>query len=180
MNTIETKTKGETMNDQEKFIREVMQRAPGLMARINGARAHKIDAETAKEIVQDLHDKAKAILAALGEEIYVSNERHIDMATAVSGSGPAYFFLIMESLIDASVHIGLPRDLAEKLVVQTMLGATRLAQETGKTPSELRNMVTSPGGTTAEGLLQLEEGGLRAILAHAIIAGYDKAIELGG
>ncbi len=132
------------------------------------------------EVTRSQREMAKSILSAIGREINVSNERYIDMATAVSGSGPAYVFLFIESLIDAAVHIGLPRDMAEGLVLQTMLGSSRLAQESGKAPAELRNMVTSPGGTTAEGLLQLEEGGMRAIIAHAVIAGYEKARELGG
>ena len=102
------------------------------------------------------------------------------MATAVSGSGPAYVFLVIEALIDAAVLIGLPRDIAEGMVLQTVLGSARLAQESGQHPAQLRDMVTSPGGTTAEGILQLEEGGLRALMAHAVIAAYEKAKALGG
>jgi pyrroline-5-carboxylate reductase len=120
-------------------------------------------------------ERARAILAALGKEIYVSDERYIDMATAVSGSGPAYIFLVVEALIEAAVHIGLPLELARELVLQTMLGSARLAQASGRHPAELRNMVTSPGGTTAQGLLRLEEGGARAILAQAVIAAHEKA-----
>ncbi len=125
-------------------------------------------------------EKAKTILAALGTEIYVSNEKYIDMATAVSGSGPAYIFLIVEALTEAAVHIGLPQALAKELVLQTVLGSARLVQASGRHPAELRNMVTSPGGTTAEGLLCLEEGGIRAILAQAIIAAHNKARGLTG
>jgi pyrroline-5-carboxylate reductase len=125
-------------------------------------------------------DKARSILGTLGKELFVGDERYIDMATAVSGSGPAYIFVIIESLIDAAVYIGLPHELAKELVLQTVLGATHLAQIRGKHPAELRDMVTSPGGTTAEGLLQLEQGGLRATLSRAIIAGYKKAKDLGG
>jgi len=127
------------------------------------------------EVKEDEKQKAHSILSALGKELFVTNERYIDMATAVSGSGPAYVFTIIESLIDAAVHIGLPYELARELVLQTILGATHLAQKSGKHPAELRNLVTSPGGTTAEGLLQLEQGGLRALLAQAIIASYEKA-----
>jgi pyrroline-5-carboxylate reductase len=123
---------------------------------------------------------ARSILGALGKEIYVPDEKYLDMATAVSGSGPGYIFLIIEALVDAAVHIGLPREMAEELVLQTILGAAYLARETGKRPKELRDMVTSPGGTTAEGLLQLEEGGLRNLLARAVAAAYEKAKELGG
>ncbi len=132
------------------------------------------------DVTQSQREAARSILAALGKEIYVTDERYLDMVTAVSGSGPAYVFLVIESLLDGAVHIGLPHEMARQLVIQTMLGATRFVQETGKHPAELRNMVTSPGGTTAKGLLALEEGGIRAILAHAIIAAYGKAKELGG
>lgn len=125
-------------------------------------------------------DMAKTILEAMGEEIYVADEKYTDMATAVSGSGPAYIFLMMEALTDAAVHIGLPRKMAEELVTQTILGSAYLSKETGKHAAELKNMVTSPGGTTAEGLLCLEKGGIRAILAQAIIAAYEKAQRLGG
>lgn len=132
------------------------------------------------QVSQKKKEAVGSILGALGKEIYVTDERYLDMATAVSGSGPAYIFLIIESLIDAAVHIGLPRDIAGELVLQTVLGAARFAQDTGKHPAELRNLVTSPGGTTAEGLLQLEEGGLRAILAQAVFAAHNKAEELRG
>jgi pyrroline-5-carboxylate reductase len=131
------------------------------------------------EVNQKQKDTAQSILAALGKEIYVSGEKYIDMATALSGSGPAYVFLIIEALVDAGVHIGLPRDMAEKLVVQTVLGSTRAVEAMGKHPAELRNMVTSPGGTTTEGLLQLETGGLRSLLLKAVIAAYNKAKALG-
>ena len=131
------------------------------------------------EVSQQHKEVAGSILASLGEEIYVTDERYIDMATALSGSGPAYVFLVIEALIDAGVHIGLPRSIAEKLVVETMLGSTRAVEVTGKHPAELRNMVTSPGGTTAEGLLQLETGGLRSLMLQAVIAAYDKAKNLG-
>ena len=132
------------------------------------------------EVSPGQKEVAQSIWEALGKEIYVGNEKYIDMATAISGSGPAYTFLIIEALIDAAVDIGWPRETAGELVVQTVLGSTRLIQATGKHPAELRNMVTSPGGTTEEGLIVLEEGGLRALLAHAVIAAYDKAKVLGG
>lgn len=134
----------------------------------------------AEGVNEDQRKVAKSILAALGKEVYVPNERYIDMATAVSGSGPAYIFLVIESLVDAAVHIGLPRSLAEELVTETVLGSAALAQSLGKHPAELRNMVTSPGGTTAEGLLEMEKGGLRAILGRAVVAAYEKARRLGG
>ncbi|MFC2000323.1 pyrroline-5-carboxylate reductase [Chloroflexota bacterium] len=132
------------------------------------------------DVEESQRGKASNILAALGKEIFVPDEKYVDMATAVSGSGPAYVFLIIESFIDAAVHIGLPRELAQELVLETVLGSTHLVQKSTNHPAELRNLVTSPGGTTAEGLLQLEEGGLRALLAQAIIAGYEKAKALRG
>ncbi len=131
------------------------------------------------EVNQKQKEMAQSILAALGDEIHVSSEKYIDMATALSGSGPAYVFLVIEALVDAGVHIGFPRDMAEKLVVQTVLGSARAVEVTGKHPAELRNMVTSPGGTTTEGLLQLETGGLRSLLLKAVIAAYNKAKDLG-
>ncbi len=124
-------------------------------------------------------DAARTVLGAMGREIYFSDEKFIDMATAISGSGPAYVFLIMEALADAAVHIGLPREAAGELVTQTVHGSAHLARESGKHPAELKNAVTSPGGTTAEGLLCLEEGGVRAIIAQAVIAAYEKAKSLG-
>ena len=127
---------------------------------------------------QQHQEAAKAILGSLGKEIYVSDEKYIDMSTAVSGSGPAYVFLFIEAFIDAAVHIGFSRQVANELVLQTVLGSAQLAIESGKHPAELRNMVTSPGGTTAEGLLSLEKGGLRALLTQAVIEGHQKSIRL--
>ena len=134
---------------------------------------------TTGAVGQEQKDIAQTILRAMGKDIYFSDEQYIDMATAISGSGPAYIFLIMEALIDAAVHIGLPREEAGKLVIQTVLGSARIAEESGKHLAQLRNMVTSPGGTTAEGLQCLEEGGMRAIIAQAVIAAYEKARLLG-
>src|SRR4030042_1310817 len=94
----------------------------------------------------------------MGKEVYADDEKYIDMATAISGSGPAYFFLMVEALVNAAVGIGLPRDTALALVLQTMLGSGHLIQRSGKEPAELRRMVTSPGGTTAEALAQFEKG----------------------
>lgn len=125
-------------------------------------------------------EKARNILACLGKEVYVDKETYIDMATAISGSGPAYVFLVIESFIDAAVHIGLPRDIAREMVLQTVIGSTKFALSTGKHPAELKNMVTSPGGTTASGLLELESGKLRSLFVRAAIAGYEKSKALGG
>jgi pyrroline-5-carboxylate reductase len=134
----------------------------------------------ASEVKEEQKQKARSILSVLGKEIFVSDERYVDMATAVSGSGPAYIFLVIEALIDAAVHIGLPRELAQELVLETISGATHLAQRSAKHPAELRNLVTTPGGTTAQGLLRLEADGLRGLLVQAIVAAYEKAKALGG
>jgi len=120
-----------------------------------------------------------SVLSAMGKEIYVADEKIIDMATAVSGSGPAYFFLMVESMIDAAVRIGLAPDVAEELVVQTMVGAGHLIQQSDKSPAELRRMVTSPGGTTAEALHQFEQGDFPGLIFKAVSAAYDKAKKLG-
>jgi pyrroline-5-carboxylate reductase len=122
----------------------------------------------------------KAILGSIGQEIYVDDEKYLDMATAVSGSGPAYFFLFAEALADAAVSIGMPRDMAEKLAMQTMLGSGALLSNSGKPAAELRRMVTSPGGTTAEAIASFEKSGFSEIVRKAVVAAYEKAKQLGG
>ena len=135
---------------------------------------------TAAPGVQELqHRQAEALLGALGEQIYVEEERFLDMATALSGTGPAYVFLFMEALVDAGVHMGFSRRDAEKLVLQTLRGSVEYALESKLHPAELRNQVTSPGGTTASALYQLEKGGLRTVIARAIWAAYQRSAELG-
>jgi len=130
------------------------------------------------EVNEKQRETAQSILGALGEELYVSDEKYLDMATALSGSGPAYVFLFIEGLIDAGVHIGLPRSIAEELVIQTVLGSTQTVKKTTKHPAELRNMVTSPGGTTTDALLKLEKGAFRSLLLEAVAAAYEKARHL--
>ena len=132
------------------------------------------------EVTEQQKEWAGSILGAMGKKVYVDDERYIDMATAVSGSGPAYFFLMVESLVDAAVHIGLPHEIAQELVLQTMLGSGYFIQRSGESPAELRRMVTSPGGTTAEALLQLEKGGFYDLVMQAVSAAYNKAKRLGG
>lgn len=121
----------------------------------------------------------RTILGALGKELFVDDETYLDMATALSGTGPAYIFLMMEAMIDAGVHLGFPRYMAEELVLQTMIGSVRYAVQSGKHPAELRNAVTSPGGTTAAALNEMERGGLRTVLADGIWAAYRRSMELG-
>jgi pyrroline-5-carboxylate reductase len=122
---------------------------------------------------------ARTILASLGREQYVDAENYLDMATALNGTGPAYFFLLLEAMTDAGVHMGLPRYMAEELVLQTALGSVRYAIASGKHMAELRNAVTSPGGTTAAAVYELERGGLRTVLSDAIWAAYRRSTELG-
>jgi pyrroline-5-carboxylate reductase len=127
---------------------------------------------------QKQKELAQTVLGALGRELYVADEKYLGMATALSGSGPAYVFLFIEALVDAGVHIGLPRDVAQQLVTQTILGSTITVDKTGKHPADLRNTVTSPGGTTTEALLRLEKGGFRSLLLEAVAAAYQKAEHL--
>ncbi len=122
---------------------------------------------------------AQALLGALGEELYMDDEKFLDMATALSGTGPAYVFLFMEALIDAGVHMGFSRRDAERLVLQTVRGSVDYARQSGLHPAELRNQVTSPGGTSAEALYQLEKGGLRTVLSRAVYAAFRRSVELG-
>jgi pyrroline-5-carboxylate reductase len=124
--------------------------------------------------------QAQSILGALGEEIHVEDETYLDMATALSGTGPAYVFLFMEALIDAGVHLGFSRRIAQKLVTETLLGSAIFAKESQKHPAELKNMVTSPGGTSAEALYQLDKGGLRTVLSRGVWAAYQRSRILGG
>ncbi len=122
----------------------------------------------------------RRILGPLGEEVYVEDEKFIDMATALSASGPAYVFLFIEALIDAGVYLGMPRDMASRLALQTVAGSTQLVRESGRHPAELKDMVTSPGGTTAEALLTLEQGAFKGVVIEAVAAAYEKSKALGG
>ena len=125
-------------------------------------------------------EAAKALLGVLGLEWYVADEHYLDMATALSGSGPAYVFAFIESLVEAGVYMGMTRDMATTLAVQTVLGSAQLAKETGENPALLRERVTSPGGTTAEALRALESRGFRSTILEAVAAAHRKARELGG
>jgi len=119
--------------------------------------------------------RARAIFSALGEEVFVDHEEYLDMATALSGTGPAYVFLFMEALIDAGVHLGFSRRVARQLVLQTMRGSVDFARSADVHPAELRNAVTSPGGTSAEAIYQMEKGGLRTVISRAVYAAYQKS-----
>jgi pyrroline-5-carboxylate reductase len=122
---------------------------------------------------------AQALLGALGAQIEVDDEKMVAMATAVSGTGPTYVFLVMEALIDAAVHLGFPRHIAHDLVIETLEGSTRFARQSGDHPAVLRNMVTSPGGTSAAALHELESGRLRTVLSEAVWAAFRRTLELG-
>ena len=130
-------------------------------------------------VTEAQRDMTKAVLSSVGEEICVSDEKYMDMATALSASGPAYVFLFIEALIDAGVYVGMPRDMARTMALQTVLGSTKLVMETGKHPAELKDMVVSPGGTTAEALRVLEEHAVPAALVAAVDAAYKKSVQLG-
>lgn len=123
-------------------------------------------------------EQARALLEALGRELQVEDERFVAMATAVSGTGPTYVFLVMEALIDSAVHLGFPRHLAHDLVLETLSGSVAFAQRSQKHPAQLRDMVTSPGGTSAAALHELERGRLRTVLADAVWAAYQRTVSL--
>jgi pyrroline-5-carboxylate reductase len=127
-----------------------------------------------EEVTTEAQGQVRAALGALGEELQVDTEKYVDMATALSGTGPTYVFLMMEALIDAGVHMGFPRRIAEQIVLQTVGGSVAFARSSGKHLAELRNMVTSPGGTSAEAIYQMEKGGLRTVLSKSVYAAYQR------
>ena len=131
------------------------------------------------EVDREQRDRAKAILGALGEELEVDEESQVDMATALSGTGPTYVFLLMEALVDAGVHLGFSRRVAEELVLRTVEGSAAFARQSDRHLAELRNMVTSPGGTSAAAIYELEKGTMRTVLSRAVYAAYRRTRELG-
>lgn len=124
-------------------------------------------------------DRARAVLRALGAERQVEDEQFVAMATALSGTGPTYLFAVMEALVDAGVHLGFPRDLAHDLVAETLVGSSEYAARSALHPAQLRNAVTSPGGTSAAAIYELEKGRLRTVLSDAVWAAYRRTTELG-
>lgn len=137
---------------------------------------------TASKGVSDQQlEMTRQILGALGDEIFLEEEYYLDMATALSGTGPAYVFLFMEAMVDAGVHLGFPRRIAEQLVAQTVRGSVDYYQrrEDPVHLARLRNEVTSPGGTSAAALYYLEKAGLRTAISRAIWAAYERSLELG-
>jgi len=131
------------------------------------------------EVTPRQREQAILLMRAMGEEVYVDDERYLDMATALTGTGPAYVFLFMEAMVDAGVHLGFSRRVAEQLVYQTVIGSALYARQSGLHPAALRNQVTSPGGTTAEALYHLEKGGFRTVISRAIWAAYVRSRQLG-
>jgi pyrroline-5-carboxylate reductase len=132
------------------------------------------DACTARQ-----RDLARGVLRALGDERQVADEAFVAMATALSGTGPTYLFSVMEALIDAGVHLGFPRELAHDLVVETLIGSAEFALRSELHPAQLRNAVTSPGGTSAAAIYELEKGRIRTVLSDAVWAAYRRTLELG-
>ncbi|MDA1093990.1 MAG: pyrroline-5-carboxylate reductase [Acidobacteria bacterium] len=135
---------------------------------------------TATDAVSETQrEQASVLLGALGKQLYVRDESFLDKATAISGSGPAYVFMLMEALIDAAVHLGWSRNDAKDLVIQTVRGAAMFAERSSVHPAEMRNMVTSPGGTTADAIYQLDKGGFRTVLSKAVMAAHQRSVALG-
>ena len=135
-----------------------------------------------KSVSQSHQDFARNIFKAMGEEIYTENEDDLDRATALSGTGPAYVYLFMEAMVDAGVHLGFPRRIAERLVIETLRGSVDFydqGEEKERHLAALRNQVTSPGGTSAEALYFLEKAGFRTAISRAIWAAYQRTLELG-
>lgn len=131
-------------------------------------------------VTAEERDTASAIMGAAGEALWVEDESLMDAVTAVSGSGPAYFFLIIEAMQAAGAELGLPPADARRLVLQTALGAASMAKNGDTDAAELRRRVTSPGGTTAAALAVLEDGGIRELFKNALIAARDRGRELSG
>ena len=134
---------------------------------------------TTDDISEEQHGTAQNILASFGEEAFVADEKYMDMATALSASGPAYVFLFIEALIDSGVYIGLQRDMSRKLVLQTVLGSTEYVRQAGQHPAELKDMVSSPAGGTVEALRAFEQAGFRAAVIDAVTTAYKKYQTLG-
>ena len=133
------------------------------------------------KVSEEQFEITRQILSALGEEVYVEEEHYLDMATALSGTGPAYVFLFMEAMVDAGVHLGFPRRIAERLVAQTVRGSVDYYQRRDDPVhlARLRNEVTSPGGTSAAALYYLEKAGFRTAISRAVWAAYVRSQELG-
>ncbi|MBI5715182.1 MAG: pyrroline-5-carboxylate reductase [Chloroflexi bacterium] len=134
---------------------------------------------TSPDVTETQRKQAEAILGAFGQQVFVGDEDYLDMATALSGTGPAYVFLFMEAMVDAGVHLGFSRQISEQLVLQTIKGSAEYAMKSPHHLARLRNQVTSPGGTSAEALYYLEKAGFRTAISRAIWAAYQRSVQLG-
>mmetsp|Transcript_13617 Transcript_13617/g.17740 ORF Transcript_13617/g.17740 Transcript_13617/m.17740 type:complete len:365 (-) Transcript_13617:108-1202(-) len=132
-----------------------------------------------QNLTADERSTARKVLSSFGKSMYVDDEAFIDMSTSISGSGPAYIFMLMEAMIDAGVHMGFPRNQATTLVYHTMLGSTLYAMDAKEHPAILRNRVTSPSGTTASAIYELENGKFRTVIKDAMWACYRRSLEMG-
>ena len=132
-------------------------------------------------VTDDQLEMARQILNAFGHEVFLEEEYYLNMATALSGTGPAYVFLFMEAMVDAGVHLGFPRRVAEQLVAQTVRGSVDFYTKSSSAShlAYLRNQVTSPGGTSAAALYYLEKAGFRTAISRAVWAAYERSRELG-
>lgn len=156
-------------------VKKVVRTMPNINAQIGESITLWTDIglnESEKEFV-------RKILSSFGEEVYVSKEDHIDIGTSISGSGPAYVFYFLDALIDAGVYLGLSRDIAEKLSIQTILGSILLKKQTQEEAHKLIHMVTSPGGTTIEALYKFDENRLKYTVMSGVIEAYKKSKALG-
>ncbi len=131
-----------------------------------------------ESVTEEGKARTRGMLSALGREFEVHHERQVAMATAVSGTGPSYIFLFIEALVDAAVHLGFPRHLARELVLDTMQGSAAFALQSGLHIAELRDMVTSPGGTTAAAMYELERGKLRTVVSDAVWAAFERTVQI--
>ena len=130
------------------------------------------------QVTAEQHDLAENIMRSVGIALWVNDESELDVVTAVSGSGPAYYFLLMEAMEKAAIEMGMNEVTARLLVQQTALGAAKIALESSESPEQLRKRVTSPGGTTQQALETFEEGGFTALVSKALHAARDRSIEM--
>jgi pyrroline-5-carboxylate reductase len=143
---------------------------------------HGMTAWAANSAVTELQrEQSKLILQSFGEEMFVDDEAYLDMATAISASGVAYYYLMMEAMVDSGVHLGCTREMSKKLVETTMLGSVTYAMASkDQHIATLKNDITSPGGTTAAALYAAERGGFRTVINDTVWAAYRRSLELGG
>lgn len=156
--------------------KSVIRSMPNTPAQISAGMTVWTDSDS---VTETQREEARTILEAMGKQLYVEKEDALNMATAVSGTGPTYVFLLAEALVDAAVHLGFSRRDARMIVLETIKGSVQFALQSELHLAQLRNMVTSPGGTSAEAIYQLEKGGMRTILSKAVWAAYQKSQLLG-